>query len=49
MAEEKVVAHKWPTDNDHLFGEWMVKDKNHFYRKCVHPMCPKIEEKQSGG
>lgn len=31
--------HKWPSDGSHVMSHWMVFDKLHHYRTCVHPEC----------
>lgn len=43
-AEQKEHP-KWPETEEHLFGEWMIYDKKHFYHQCVHPDCHVIELK----
>ena len=42
--------HEWPSDpTEHVWGQWLTKDRTTKYRVCVHPVCIAHEEKEVKG
>lgn len=47
MTNGSESTHVWPRDGEHLFGPWLVLDRKHHRRVCVHPHCTVTETKEA--